>query len=81
MQINDFVRTMQNPGGARQISRSMHVDLMLFVLIFVLCAFGLAVLYSAGGQDLAYVKRQLVFMVVGFALMLIVAQVGGHLSQ
>ena len=75
MQINDFVRTMQNPGGARRISRSMNIDLILLVLLFALCAFGLAVLYSAGGQDLSYVKRQLTFMTVGFALMLIVAQV------
>jgi len=75
MQINDFVRTMQNPGGARRISRSMNIDFILLVLLFALCAFGLAVLYSAGGQDLSYVKRQLTFMTVGFALMLIVAQV------
>ena len=75
MQINDFVRTMQNPGGARRISRSMNIDLILLVLLFALCTFGLAVLYSAGGQDLSYVKRQLTFMTVGFALMLIVAQI------
>ena len=75
MQINDFVRTMQNPGGARRISRSMNIDLILLVLLFALCTFGLAVLYSAGGQDLFYVKRQLTFMTVGFALMLIVAQI------
>lgn len=50
MQINDFVRRMQNPGGARRISRSVHVDLILFLLLFLLCGFGLAVLYSASGD-------------------------------
>ena len=75
MQINDFVRRMQNPGGARRISRSVHVDLILFLLLFLLCGFGLAVLYSASGEDLFYVKRQLMFMITGFVLMLSVAQV------
>ncbi len=75
MQINDFVRRMQNPGGARRISRSVHVDLILFLLLFLLCGFGLAVLYSASGEDLFYVKRQLMFMITGFLLMLSIAQV------
>ena len=75
MQINDFVRRMQNPGGARRISRSVHVDLILLLLLFLLCGFGLAVLYSASGEDLFYVKRQLMFMITGFVLMLSVAQV------
>ena len=63
MQINDFVRTMQNPGGTRRISRSMNIDFILLVLLFALCAFGLAVLYSAGGQDLSYVKRQFLYII------------------
>ena len=75
MQINDFVRRMQNPGGARRMSRSVHVDLILLLLLFLLCGFGLAVLYSASGEDLFYVKRQLMFMITGFVLMLSVAQV------
>ena len=75
MKINDFVRRKQNPGGARRISRAVHVDLILFLLLFLLCGFGLAVLYSASGEDLFYVKRQLMFMITGFALMLSVAQV------
>mgnify|MGYP001441431416 CR=1 FL=1 len=49
-------------------------DLILFVLLLILCVFGLVVIYSAGGQDLFYVKRQFVFMIAGFILMLLVAQ-------
>jgi rod shape determining protein RodA len=81
MQINDFVRTIQNPGGARRLSRSVNVDFILFLLLFLLCAFGLAVLFSAGGQDLFYVKRQLMFMIVGFVLMLGVAQISVRTMQ
>jgi rod shape determining protein RodA len=81
MQINDFVRTMQNPGGARRLSRSVNVDFILFLLLFLLCAFGLAVLFSAGDQDLFYVKRQLMFMIVGFVLMLGVAQISVRTMQ
>ena len=74
MQNNDFVRRFQSPGGDRIISRVMHIDLILFVLLLILCVFGLVVIYSAGGQDLFYVKRQFVFMIAGFILMLLVAQ-------
>jgi rod shape determining protein RodA len=81
MQINDFVRTIQNPGGAHRINRSVNVDFILFLLLFLLCAFGLGVLFSAGGQDLFYVKRQLMFMIVGFVLMLSVAQISVRTMQ
>jgi rod shape determining protein RodA len=74
MQNNDFVRRFQSPGGDRIIRRVLHIDLILFVLLLILCAFGLVVIYSAGGQDLFYVKRQFVFMIAGFILMLLVAQ-------
>jgi rod shape determining protein RodA len=74
MQNNDFVRRIQSPGGDRKKSGSTHIDFPLLILLLALCVFGLLVLYSAGGQDLSYIKRQATFMVVGFCLMLVVAQ-------
>ena len=74
MQNNDFVRRMQSPGGDRKKSGSAHIDFPLLTLLVALCGLGLMVLYSAGGQDLAYVKRQATFMVLGFIIMFVVAQ-------
>jgi rod shape determining protein RodA len=74
MQTNDFVRTMRNPGGNRRTRRSINSDAVLLLVIFCLCCFGLAILYSAGDQNLSYVKRQSIFMLVGFLLMLLIAQ-------
>jgi rod shape determining protein RodA len=44
------------------------------VLLVLLAAIGLTVLYSAAGDQLGYVKRQLVFLLVGFVIMVVVAQ-------
>jgi len=74
MQNNDFVRRIQSPGGDRKKSGSAHIDFPLLTLLVALCGLGLMVLYSAGGQDLAYVKRQATFMVLGFIIMFVVAQ-------
>ena len=74
MQNNDFVRRIQSPGGDRKKSESMHIDFPLLILLLALCTLGLMVLYSAGDQNLAYVKRQATFMVLGFIIMFVVAQ-------
>ena len=74
MQNTDFVRRFRSPGGDRKITRRINIDFPLMLLLLFLCAFGLLVLYSAGGQDFFYVKRQLVFMVIGITIMLVIAQ-------
>ncbi len=74
MQSTDFVRTIQTPGGAQRARSSFVIDSTLALLILTLCCFGLTVLYSASGENLFYVKRQLVFMIAGFILMIVIAQ-------
>ena len=74
MGSSDFVRTFRTPGGERRSGSSFVIDSTLTVLILVLCSFGLTVLYSASGESLFYVKRQLIFMIAGFFLMMVVAQ-------
>ncbi|BFM05444.1 rod shape-determining protein RodA [Halioxenophilus aromaticivorans] len=53
----------------------MHIDVPLAALLIVLTLYGLAVLYSAGGGQWYYVKRQAVFFCMGYVLMIAVAQV------
>jgi len=53
----------------------LHVDLPLLTGLLVLSALGLAVLYSATGQDWAQVEKQLLRLALGVVVMLAVAQI------
>lgn len=67
-----------DPGDDPAVSslmRRLHLDLPLLIGLVALCAFGLAVLYSASNQDLGSVKRQLVRLGLAFGLMLALAQI------
>ncbi|HEY5789368.1 MAG TPA: rod shape-determining protein RodA [Gammaproteobacteria bacterium] len=59
---------------ARFIRRA-HLDLPLLFALLTLAGLGLAVVYSAGGQDLALLQRQALRLGLGFAVLLAVAQV------
>ena len=49
-------------------------DLPLFVSLCVALGFGLFMLYSASGQSIGMVSRQLIYILIGLLLMLLVAQ-------
>lgn len=53
----------------------MHIDLPLLLGLLVLMGFGLFVIYSAGGEDLALMERQLFRMGLSLFVMFLVAQV------
>lgn len=57
------------------IWQRLHLDLPLLLGILSLMVFGLFVIYSAGGEDLALMERQLVRMGLSLAIMFIVAQI------
>jgi len=63
-----------NPTRAEGLLSDMHLDLPLLTGLILLCGFGLLVLYSASGQDVAQIERQLVRMALGFTSMVILAQ-------
>ena len=49
-------------------------DLPLFIALIIILGFGLFMLYSASGQSIAMVSRQLIYIMFGLILMLLVAQ-------
>ena len=49
-------------------------DLPLFVSLCVVLGFGLFMLYSASGQSIGMVSRQLIYIILGLFFMLLVAQ-------
>jgi rod shape determining protein RodA len=59
----------------REIMARLRLDAPLLVGLLVISAFGLVVLWSAGGQDSGLLLRQLVRLGVAFGVLLAVAQV------
>ena len=65
----------------RSLLSRVHIDLPLLTGLLLLCGYGLFVLYSAGDQDMALVKRQGLHLGIAFALMLAIAQVSPQRLQ
>lgn len=63
-----------NPTKAQGLLADLHLDLPLLTGLILLCGFGLFVLYSASGQDMEQIQRQVIRLALGFAVMVIVAQ-------
>ena len=53
----------------------IHLDGPLLLALLLLMGVGLVTIYSAGGQDIALIKKQFVRLGVAFTAMLIVAQI------
>lgn len=58
-----------------------RIDLTLLLLVLLIIAFGLVVLYSASGQDMAYVERQAVRMGIGLLGMFMISLVPPHVLR
>lgn len=61
------------PGGS--LAYRLHLDVPLVLGLLVLSAFGMLVLYSAGGQSEDLLARQAIRLAVGFGVMFVVAQI------
>ena len=54
--------------------RLWRLDLPLLMLLICLAAFGLFILYSASGKDIDRVTRQLIYLMIAFSGLIVVAQ-------
>ncbi len=63
---------------ARFLVRGLHLDVPLLLALVLLSVLGLAILYSASGQDMGMVERQLIRLGVAFLVMFVLAQVPAH---
>ncbi len=66
------------PARPRGLLARLHLDLPLLTALLLLCGFGLVVLYSASGQSLAQMERQLMRLALAFATLFALAQVHPH---
>ena len=61
-------------GQNRFLLERFHIDLPLLLGILALMGFGLVVMYSASGQNLAMMDRQAMRMVLALVVMIGLAQ-------
>jgi len=64
-----------NPTRADGMLAGLHLDLPLLTGLILLSGFGLVVLYSASGQDMEQIQRQLIRLALAFLVMVVVAQI------
>jgi len=64
-----------NQWHLSQLLQRLHIDAPLMLGLLLLLGIGLMLLYSAGGQDMGLIVRQVVRMGVALGAMLIVAQI------
>ena len=66
------------PARPRGLLARLHLDLPLLTGLLLLCGFGLVVLYSASGENLLQVERQLMRLGIAFAVLFALAQIHPH---
>jgi len=62
-------------GASGKFLLRLHIDAPLLIGLFLLASIGLVVLYSAGNQELGLLIRQCVRLLLGFLVMLAIAQI------
>lgn len=72
----DFSRQLSagDMGRGKTLWQRFHVDPVLFFMLLTLCACGLFVIYSASGQSMSMVYRQMTYYALGFMVMITIAQ-------
>lgn len=58
-----------------ELLRKLHIDIPLFIGLFLVCALSFLILYSAGGQDYGILIRQAARIGVAFVLMIALAHI------
>jgi rod shape determining protein RodA len=67
--LNDFGQRRQS------LAESLHIDIPLLMGIIALATTSLIILYSASGQDMAMIWKQVVRFVIAFVMLITLAQI------
>ena len=65
----------------KSLSQTIHVDFLLFIGLLVVSILGLFVIYSASGQNDQIIYKQAIRLLVGFCIMVAVAQLPASLFK
>ncbi len=80
----DFIRQLDanhTLSTRPPLSMRLHIDPYLLAALLLFCTMGLIVFYSASGQSLSMVMRQAIYLLLGFGVMIVVAQVPPRVMQ
>ena len=72
--MSTLLDSAREDASRRDWQHLLHIDAVLLFVLLATSAFGLFVLYSAGGQDQSILARQLVRLGIAFGAMALVAQ-------
>lgn len=78
MSNREYLRQLpshQRGPGNLDLAFRLHIDMPLLAGLLAIMGFGLFILYSAGGESMDLVLRQLTRFLLGFTVLLIIAQV------
>ena len=64
-----------------QLFQRLHIDPWLILGLMALMGTGLITIYSAGGQDIVLIQKQLTRLGIGLVVMLVCAQIPIHLYR
>ncbi|MCP8899403.1 rod shape-determining protein RodA [Gilvimarinus xylanilyticus] len=85
MPHQDFLRRLPESDRALRkrdrLQQRLHVDFWLLLLLLIITGGGLVVLFSAGDQSMATIKRQGIYFVLAYIAMFMVAQVPVHFMR
>lgn len=75
-----FLDANMNEFGQRRqsLAETLHIDIPLLMGLIALAATSLVILYSASGQDMTMIWKQVIRFVIAFAILLVLAQVSSN---
>lgn len=73
--MSAFISTHREDASRRGLQYRLHIDLPLLLYLIGVSLFGLVVLYSASGEDIGLIKRQVLRLGIAFCVMFFVAQI------
>jgi rod shape determining protein RodA len=73
--MSAFISTHREDASQRGLQYRLHIDLPLLLCLVGVSVLGLIVLYSASGEDIGLIKRQVLRLGIAFGIMFFVAQI------
>ena len=64
--------------ASQRLLNHLHIDLPLLTSLLILASMGTFILYSASGQNMDVVIKQIMHLMIAFGIMLTVAQISPH---
>lgn len=73
--MSTFISTHREDASQRGLQYRLHIDLPLLFCLVGVSVLGLIVLYSASGEDIELIKKQVIRLGIAFGIMFFVAQI------